>query len=52
MIRKICKAELSVSRTWPEPPQRGQGIEEPSDKAGFKRWRLISKRPNLLMEPN
>ena len=52
MMRRICSAELSVSRTWPEPPQRGHGIEAPSDKAGRKRWRLISMRPNLLMVPN
>ena len=51
-MRKICKAELSVSRTWPEPPQRGQGIEAPSDNAGRRRWRLISIKPNLLMVPN
>jgi hypothetical protein len=25
MMRRICSAELSVSRMWPEPPQRGQG---------------------------
>jgi hypothetical protein len=24
MMRRICSAELSVSRMWPEPPQRGQ----------------------------
>ena len=52
MMRKICSAELSVSRTWPEPPQRGQGMEAPSLKAGRKRWRLISIKPNLLMVPN
>ncbi len=52
MMRRICNAELSVSRMWPAPPQRGQGMDAPSDRAGFKRWRLISMRPNLLMVPN
>ncbi|MBV5297795.1 MAG: hypothetical protein JZU64_06540, partial [Rhodoferax sp.] len=42
MMRKICSALDSVSRMWPAPPQRGQGIEAPSLKAGRKRWRLIS----------
>ena len=52
MIRRICKALDSVSRIWPEPPQRGQGIDAPSDSAGRSRWRLISIKPNLLMVPN
>ena len=52
MMRKICSAELSVSRIWPEPPQRGHGIDAPSLSAGRRRWRLISIRPNLLMVPN
>ena len=52
MMRKICSADDSVSRTWPEPPQRGQGMEAPSDRVGRRRWRLISIRPNLLMVPN
>jgi hypothetical protein len=52
MIRRICSAELSVSRMWPWPPQRGQGMDAPSDRAGRRRWRLISIRPNLLMVPN
>ena len=51
-MRKICSALDSVSRMCPAPPQRGHGIEAPSAKAGFKRWRLISIRPNLLMVPN
>ena len=52
ITRRICSAELSVSRIWPEPPQRGQGMEAPSLSAGRRRWRLISNKPNLLMEPN
>ena len=51
-MRKICSALLSVSRTWPEPPQRGHGMEAPSLKVGRRRWRLISIRPNLLIVPN
>jgi hypothetical protein len=27
-------------------------MEAPSLRAGFRRWRLISSRPNLLMVPN
>ena len=52
MIRRICNALDSVSRMWPEPPQRGQGMDAPSLSAGRRRWRLISIRPNLLMVPN
>ncbi len=35
-MRKICSAELSVSRMWPEPPQRGQGMDAPSLRAGLE----------------
>ena len=52
MMRRICNALDSVSRIWPDPPQRGQGMDAPSDRAGRKRWRLISIRPNLEIEPN
>ena len=52
MMRRICSALDSVSRIWPAPPQRGQGMDAPSLSAGRSRWRLISIRPNLLMVPN
>ena len=31
------EVELVVSRIWPEPPQRGQGMDEPSLRAGLRR---------------
>jgi hypothetical protein len=48
-MRRICSAELSVSRMWPVPLQRGQVMWLPSLSAGRRRWRLSSSRPNLLM---
>ena len=51
-MRRICSALDSVSRMWPVPLQRGQVMWLPSERAGRRRWRLISSRPNFEIDEN
>ena len=50
MIRRICKAELSVSRMWPWPLQRGHGIDAQSMRAFIASLELPADERQRLME--
>ncbi len=52
MARTTIRATDESERTWPVPPQCGQGFMVDSRTLARMRWRLISIRPKCEIRPS